>query len=80
MRGRVGHVELRSRRGGDAEKVVEQGGVFGDDQRAVQGCLPEAWEAHLRGEAASAEAPSVVLWTAVRREGRLWKPGVRPWK
>lgn len=41
MCGRMHDVKLGSGRGGDAEQVVQQVVVLGDDQRTVQGCLPE---------------------------------------
>ncbi|GAA3108923.1 hypothetical protein GCM10017600_11050 [Streptosporangium carneum] len=48
MRRNVGDVQLGSRGGGDAEKVVEQIMIFGDDQWAVQECLPEVRETHFQ--------------------------------
>ncbi|GGP12322.1 hypothetical protein GCM10012278_59650 [Nonomuraea glycinis] len=64
MRRDVGDVELRSGRGGYANKVVEQVSILGDDQWAVHRGLPVVREAqHAEDRDGRAEVNGI-LWTA----------------
>ncbi|MFC7645928.1 hypothetical protein ACFQX6_38990 [Streptosporangium lutulentum] len=63
MCGHMSDVELGSGGRGHAEQIIKQIVVFGDDQRAVQRCLPEVREPHLPGWPVPAGTPNAALWT-----------------
>ncbi|GAA3247797.1 hypothetical protein GCM10020216_078660 [Nonomuraea helvata] len=74
MGGSVRHVELGARRGRYANEVVEQGVVFGDDERTVHCRLPggRGWEANVAGDGGGGEGQNGVLGIV----GARWEAAV----